>query len=139
MKVKKRTLLLIAGIVWMIAGINVFIIGIKAYLDGYVDVLNLILSIVTFLVFYLLIFGKMVKKHVTRISSFKEKYHSFIKFFDLKSFLIMAFMITLGVTVRSFNLAPESFIAFFYTGLSTALILAGIMFLYHFTQYNEAE
>lgn len=38
-------------------------------------------------------------------------------------------MIALGVTIRRFQLLPESFISVFYTGLSTALILTGILFL----------
>ena len=32
------------------------------------------------------------------------------------------------MTIRAFNLLPDRFIAFFYTGLGAALFLAGILF-----------
>ena len=40
----------------------------------------------------------------------------------------MAFMIIFGITIRTFNLLPDRFIAIFYTGLGAALFLAGIIF-----------
>lgn len=41
----------------------------------------------------------------------------------------MAFMITMGMTIRGFHLLPDSFITVFYTGLSLALIITGIRFI----------
>ena len=41
----------------------------------------------------------------------------------------MIFMISLGITIRSFHLLPETFISVFYTGLSIALILTGVLFI----------
>ena len=67
--------------------------------------------------------------------NFTEKQFIF-NFFDIKSFLIMFFMIFFGVTIRLLNLAPEVFIAIFYTGLGGALTLAGIMFLINFIKYS---
>ena len=43
MKVKKRTLLLLASIVWLIAGFNIIRIGILSY-TGHVTVVNILLS-----------------------------------------------------------------------------------------------
>ena len=53
----------------------------------------------------------------------------FWRFFDRKSFLIMALMMTLGIGLRASGLAPEGFIAVFYTGLGASLLTAGIRFL----------
>ncbi|MHC5879305.1 hypothetical protein ACYT69_10295, partial [Streptococcus pyogenes] len=52
----------------------------------------------------------------------------FWDFFDLKCYLIMAFMMGGGIWLRTSGLAPISFIAFFYTGLGSALTLTGILF-----------
>ena len=52
----------------------------------------------------------------------------FWNFFDLKSFAIMAFMMTGGIWLRSSGLAPQRFIAVFYSGLGASLLLAGILF-----------
>ena len=35
----------------------------------------------------------------------------------------------IGITIRSFHLLPETFISVFYTGLSIALILTGVLFI----------
>ena len=41
----------------------------------------------------------------------------------------MIVMITFGVTARRFHLLPNSFISVFYTGLASALIITGVLFL----------
>ena len=85
-----------------------------------------------FVVFQIFVFSKLVKKHTERISNYTEEKHLFIKFFDGKSFVIMAFMMTLGIVLRSGGLAPKRFIAFFYAGLGASLLLAGLKFGYNF-------
>ena len=132
MKVQKNTLLLIACLVWGAAGFNILKIGLLAY-QNYLQPLNYALSLVVFAIFQFLIFGKLVKKHTQRILAYKEK-QFFLKFFDVKSFIIMAFMMTGGIALRASNLAPEQFIAVFYTGLGAALFLAGLLFGYQFAK-----
>lgn len=53
----------------------------------------------------------------------------FWRFFDRQAFIIMAIMMTVGISLRAFSLVPGWFIAFFYTGLGIALTGAGIGFL----------
>lgn len=130
MKIKKQYLLLLACLVWTIAGINIVRIGIEAYFN-YFSILNILLSAVVFVIFQVFIFGKLVKKHTKRILDYKEK-QWFIKFFDIKSFIIMAVMMTGGIWLRVSGVAPKRFIAVFYSGLGTALLLAGILFGIHF-------
>lgn len=127
MKVKKNILLLIACLVWTAAGFNILRIGIMAY-ASYLSALNIILSAVVFGIFQYFIFGRLVRKHTKRITDYEEEKHFFLKFFDLKSFIIMAFMMTGGIYLRASGLGPERFIAVFYSGLGASLLLAGILF-----------
>lgn len=127
MKVKKHHLLFFACVVWMIAGFNVLKIGIESY-NEYRTILNYGLTILVFLVFWFMVFYKLTVKHTTRIQGYEEEKQFFYKFFDLKSFFIMAFMISFGIIIRTFHLLPERFIAVFYTGLGAALFLAGVLF-----------
>ena len=131
MKVKRNTLLLLACLGWSAAGFNILRIGLSAY-PAYRAVVNYLLSALVFAVFQIFIFGKLVKKHTARISAYEEERHFFLKFFDGKSFAIMAVMMTGGIALRASGLAPERFIAFFYTGLGIALALAGVGFLVHY-------
>ncbi len=127
MKVQRNTLLLLACFVWSAAGFNILRIGVSAY-PNYHGTWNYLLSLLVFLVFQIFVFGKLVKKHTARIHSYQEERHFFLKFFDKKAFAIMAVMMTGGIGLRASGLAPEGFIAVFYTGLGASLLLAGVLF-----------
>lgn len=127
MKLKKRNLLLLACLVWAAAGINILRIGVICY-SGYVNWVNLLLSAAVFAVFQSMVFGRLVRKHTKRVMEYEEERQFFLKFFDVKSFCIMAVMITLGVALRSLHLWPDLWIAVFYTGLGASLLLAGLLF-----------
>lgn len=127
MKVKRNTLLLLACLVWSGAGFNILRIGLASY-GAYVSIMNLLLSGVVFLLFQKFVFGRLVRKHTARIASYWEERHFFMKFFDTKAFVIMAVMMTGGITLRFIGWAPEVFIAVFYTGLGASLLLAGVLF-----------
>lgn len=133
--IKNKYLLLIAAIVWLIAGFNVLKIGVETYIN-YVTVINLLLSLVVFLAFWIMVFSKLVKKHTLRISSYESEKQWFYLFFDLKSFIIMAIMMTIGIVIRYYALLPDVFIAVFYTGLGSALALAGILFMVNFMRFE---
>ena len=137
MKVKRNTLLLIAALVWSAAGFNILRIGLLAY-PPYRTVVNYLLSALVFTVFQVFIFGRLVKKHTARISAYEEELHFFLKFFDVKSF-IMAVMMTGGIWLRSSGVAPDRFIAFFYTGLGASLLLAGLLFGCNFAKALAAK
>ena len=64
--VKKRTLLLIAGIVWLIAGFNVARLGILSY-----RVIDRKFSVVVLFMFGMM-FYKMSKKHTKRILGYES-------------------------------------------------------------------
>ena len=81
-----------------------------------------------------MMFFKISKKHNVSIHNYKEEYHYFFHFFDLISFIIMVFMMGMGIVIRKFELVPLRFIAVFYTGLKAGLLLAGINFMYYFIQ-----
>ena len=60
MKVKRNTLLLLAALVWGIAGANILRIGLAAY-PAYLTLWNTLLSVLVFAVFQQAVFGKLVK------------------------------------------------------------------------------
>lgn len=134
--VKKRTLFLLAGLIWSLAGGNVLKIGLQAYTNAF-NMLNVGLTALVFFLFWTKVFRPLVGKHVIRIHGYEEEYKRPWNFFDKESFLIMAFMMTFGIAIRVMNLMPDSFIAFFYTGLGTALAMAGILFLANYIGYDK--
>ena len=132
--VKNKTLLLIAGVVWQIAGFNVIRLGILSYMAIDRIWYLYLLSIVIFCLFGLM-FYKMSDKHTNRILNYEDD-RPFWHFFDLKSYLIMIFMMSGGIGLRASGLVPYTFIAFFYSGLGCALALAGIVFVKNYITYT---
>lgn len=136
--VKKRTLLLIAGIIWLIAGFNVARLGILSYQVIERPWYLYLLSVIIFLLFGTM-FYKMSKKHTRRIVGYEEEYRPFWNFFDLKAYIIMAVMMGGGIGLRAAGIFPDVFVAFFYTGLGCALALAGVLFCINFFRYNRLD
>ena len=124
--VKKRTLLLIAGIVWLMAGFNVARLGVLSYAVIEKRWYLYVLSAVVFVLFGRMFF-KMSKKHTKRIIGYEE-YRPFWHFFDVKAYLMMACMMSGGIGFRAAGIFPDIFVAFFYSGLGCALALAGVLF-----------
>lgn len=134
--VKKRSLLGIAGCVWLAAGVNVARLGLLSYGElGHAGYAHILLSAAVFAVFGLMFF-KMSTRHGKRIKGYIQDTKPFWHFFDLRSYCIMAVMMGGGIWLRSSGLAPAVFIAVFYTGLGCALALAGIFFWIMFLTYS---
>lgn len=135
---KVSTLTTINGIIWLVAGVNVVRIGVLTWQKLDTTTLWIIAGCLLTLVAFSMMFVKMVFKNVSRIRLIPRKQRKAWNCMPLKSFLIMAFMITLGITLRHSPLVPRTFIAAFYVGLGTALSVAGIIYLtYLFKPENE--
>ena len=65
----------------------------------------------------------------TKIHSLPGPWEPIYLTFSLKGYLVIAFMITLGITLRHIPGIPSSFFAWFYLGLGPGLLSAGIRFL----------
>jgi small-conductance mechanosensitive channel len=128
--IPKNHLMLIAGLVWCAAGTMVCVIGLP--LEFGLAPSNLILfplAVVIFLVFYLFVFSRLVRKHTGRIRAREEERLPFWHFFNASSWAVMAVMMGGGMALRLSHLMPDSMIAFFYSGLGVALFLCGVRFL----------
>lgn len=135
LKMKKENLITVAGVVWLLAGMNVALIGARAAVEMSGATVGVVVALVVgavavFFAFHA-IFGTIVLKNAQRIRGLDGERLSFLRFLDLKGYLIMAFMMSFGFGLRLSGLVPTWFFAFFYTGLGSALALAGASFLLH--------
>lgn len=140
LKVSTDKLLLVAGIVWFIAGANIVNIGLTAFLDetGWLFWALLVGTFAIFVLFHIFVFTKMVGKHANRIKGYEEDKTHVFKFFDKKGYIMMAVMMGGGIALRATGVAPEWFVAFFYTGLGAALAVAGASFVLRYFRSSKA-
>ena len=132
-RIKKQSLIAVAGIVWLLAGLNVAILGVRAAIDlrGLAAIVLLALAggaVAIFCAFHSM-FSKLVQKNAQRIADLEGERHHVVRFFDRKSYMMMTVMMTFGIGMRAAGLFASWFIAFFYTGLGLALALAGANYI----------
>ena len=129
-KVNKIHLLAINGLLWTAIGTKISISGIRHYLQADPKQLwwMVPLSLLVFAGFYMMFTG-VVRKYAERIQSLPGPRESVFKTFGLKGYLIIAFMISLGISLKHIPGIPEPFFAWFYLGLGPGLLSAGIRFL----------
>lgn len=120
--IDKKFLLLENAFLWIAAGVNIARIGVAAAIaDGSWVWLW---STVVFAAFATMFFN-VIKKNTIRIWAMEGEKAPWYKFLSPKGFAIVVFMMSLGIFLRRFTSLPNSFFAYFYTGLGTALATAG--------------
>jgi hypothetical protein len=128
--IPKNVLILFAGLVWCIAGAMVCKIGLPLLWSfRWTRLILYPLAGVVFLIFYFLIFSRLVIKHTERIRQRPEPRLPFWNFFDASSYVVMVIMMAGGMWLRLSHIVPNWMIAFFYSGLGIALFSCGVRFL----------
>jgi small-conductance mechanosensitive channel len=128
--IPKNYLMLIAGLVWCLAGAMVSRVGLPLLLGLAPAQLFLVpLAGAIFIAFYFFVFARLVRKHTGRIRARSEERLPFWNFFNASSWAIMVVMMIGGMALRFSQLMPDWIIAFFYSGLGVALFLCGVRFL----------
>lgn len=125
--VSKLVLLFIAGIMW--ASIGIMMIS-KAVHWLYIYEGNSWLYSISGFIAALIItkfgFSKIVIKNISRIAQLPEKPCIF-SFISLKSYLIIIFMITLGITLRN-SVMPKQYLSVIYISIGLSLFLSNFRY-----------
>lgn len=138
--VPKNQLLLIAGVLWSLAAAMVLRVGIPLMAELAPGRPVLVpLAIVVFLAFYLLVFSRLQRKHTLRIQSSAVERLPVWHVFNPASWVIMAVMVTAGMILRVSHALPDWVVAFFYTGLGTALFICGLRFVAAYLRKDVLE
>lgn len=132
---RKEHLLAVNGLMWVAIGTKISITGISRYISTPPGKLwwMIPLSILVFAGFYMMFTG-IVRKYSERIKALPGPREPVYKTFSMKGYLIIAFMISLGIALKYIPGIPDPFFAWFYMGLGPGLLSAGIRFLIRWWQ-----
>lgn len=124
--VSKRGLLILSGLLWSIAGFNVLRKGLTALVEEHSWWIVLLAFIIG--TGFVMMFRGVSEKYSRRIYTLQGEKFPCYRFMSLKGYLLIGFMMTLGITMGLIPGMPTAFFASFYTGLGTGLAYGAIRF-----------
>ncbi len=128
--VNRQILLITAGTVWIIAGANILRIGIVTWINTSQDwMFKIGEATVVFLLFFVLVFRRLYYKHTRRIEQKKETPQLSVLFLRCEKLDNHDIHDFSGNHDPKLPFATRNFYLCFYTGLSIALILTGMLFI----------
>lgn len=132
-RISKHYLLLVAAIVWTFAGSMLLKKGFT-FMQEYPDfmVLKLLGCLVGGLAFFALLFRKISGKHVQRIQSMPIDRPCLFSFFNFRSYMLMAVMISSGIILRKTGVVSPKYLALVYITMGIPLLLSSLRFYFTF-------
>lgn len=123
----KKGLLLLDTLLWSFASFKILNKGIPAIIahHGWVVI---VLAIVV-LAGFIMMFNKVSDKYRDRILSLEGEKFPFYKFMPLKGYILIAFMMSLGIIAAHIPGMPPEFFAAFYPGLGCGLAFGALKYL----------
>ncbi len=136
--VSKHNLLFIAGLAWTTAG------GILAgrglsYLIQHGQHLGWRLcgGLLFGVIFYVLLFAKISRKHIKRIHGLNIPYPCAFSFFNFRGYLMMTIMISGGILLRRFDMINKEWLYNFYVTMAVPLLISASRFFYFWVTNKE--
>ncbi len=78
--------------------------------------------------FFILSFRKISARYIDRINNMAGNKQPFYLFMPLRTYGIMAFMISLGFAIRYFNIVPIGYYSIFLLTMATPLLISAVRF-----------
>lgn len=126
---KRKHLYIVAGVIWGIPGIIISLKGINAYrIQPSDDIWWLLLITAAVLTAFFLMFRRIVDRYCGRIASLPEKVKIW-QTFPARGWVLLIFMMGLGIALKHIPGIPPAFTASFYSGLGPMLILSSVRFM----------
>lgn len=127
--IKRQYSYFIAGAIWGIPGINIAVKGFRAYLlMESSDIWWLVWITIAVALFFFIIFRKVSRRYTERISTLPERVMIW-QIFPPKGWILLLFMMGLGIALKYIPGIPMAFTASFYSGLGPMLVVAAVRFM----------
>jgi hypothetical protein len=132
-RVSKHYLFLVAALVWTFAGGMLLIRGLvfNETLPSH-RIVGLTAGVISGLLFFRLLFNRISAKHVLRIKNLPVSRPCLFSFFNLRSYLMMFSMITLGVILRKSGTISPDYLTLMYITMGIPLLMSSFRFYYTF-------
>jgi hypothetical protein len=135
--VPKRYLLMVAAFVWLFAGGFLLFRGVRSMPSGCWAAWKVLVSVAGGFLFFRVLFLRISSTHIRRITTLEILRPCVFSFFNLRSYLMMTLMITMGITVRKLHLISPQGISYFFITMAIPLLMSAVRFGVAWTKYSE--
>jgi hypothetical protein len=138
--VPKRYLFFIAAFVWTFAGVMLLYRGFK-YLVPETNhgVIKLMLIFISGILFYVLLFSRISRRHTDRIHGIDLEKPCLFSFFNIRSYLLMSVMISSGIVLRTTGIVNPEYLSMVYITMGIPLLLSSVRFYYNGIRYKHSK
>ena len=127
---KTKHLYVVAAVIWGIPGIIITLKGIDAYrMQPSENIWWLLLITAAVLTGFFLMFRRIVDRYCSRIAALPDKVKIW-QTFPVRGWVLLVFMMSLGIALKHIPGIPSAFTASFYTGLGPILLLGSGRFMF---------
>jgi hypothetical protein len=128
-KVSHTVHIALSAFLWSFFGIDMNYVASKwlFYFENEVKIYLIIIGVLLGLSMAIFLFSKIVKRNINRIKKLPER-SNILLFQSLKSYILIAFMISLGITMRKSGLVPVYILCPMYITIGVALFISGCIY-----------
>lgn len=138
--IPKRGLLYIATFVWGFVSFRILSIGLAdIYENASLSRISIPAGILLSIPFFKFFFLRVANRHIERILQAKSERPCLFSFFDIKGYLMMSFMIALGITAHKISAIPHKYLGVFYISLGLSLFFSSLHFFISGIRYKQTD
>ncbi len=134
--VPKSVLIAIGASIWGFAAFRILKTGFM-YIEEHAlyQFVNYLIGVAGFIPFFLLVFRKVSLRYVTRIINLPNRRPCMFAFFDVRGYIMMTFMISLGIAMSKLKMIPELYKGTFFISLGLSLLASSVFYIIEGVQY----
>lgn len=141
--VPKPVLIALGAALWGFAAYRILKMGfILIEKHSLHHMLNYLIGIAGFVPFFLLVFRKVSLSYISRIKNLPQSRPCMFAFFDVRGYIMMSFMITIGIMINHWKVIPELYMGTFFISLGLSLLASSIFYIVEGVQFviqNQKE
>lgn len=124
--VNKKYLLLPAGFMWMVVGIMLCSMAFRWLLKASDPYPFALTGVIAGVIIYRFGFIRLAKRNIDRISALEGR-HCLFSFITLRSYILVIFMIAVGITLRHSHIHKD-WLSIIYNGIGIGLAISSISY-----------
>ena len=126
----KIVLIILGAALWAFASYRILKLGV-AMIERHAlnQWLNYLIGLAGFFPFFLLVFRKVSRRYVNRIIHHKYERPCIFGFFDLRGYILMSFMIAMGIMISRWDVIPEVYKGTFFISLGLSLLASALFYI----------